>query len=178
VLFDLVPKPCYDTWVSLSNLILLIWQPIIPDINKHIGLIDTAIDDFLIRTARWTPRWFNKPKFHIILHLGSHIRCFGPASLFATEAFELFNAVIQAKSIHSNRLVPSWDIASTFAHGNRICHLLSGARALLHSVQLPDNRTNPPSISRPASNQDANIIDAREAGLWHLVGPGPLRLVQ
>lgn len=71
-------------------------------------------------------RWFNKPKFHIFLHLVEHIRRFGPAILFATEAFESFNAVIRAKSIHSNRHAPSWDIAHTFAQGNCICHLMSG----------------------------------------------------
>ena len=52
------------------------------------------IQDFLAHTARWTPCWFNKPKFHILLHLVEHIDWFGPAALFATEAFESFNAVI------------------------------------------------------------------------------------
>ena len=61
-----------------------------------------AIDYFLNCTARWTPRWFNKPKFHIVLHLPEHIRRFGPAMLFATEGFESFNAVIRSHSIHSN----------------------------------------------------------------------------
>lgn len=36
VLYDLVPPACYHAWVSLSNLIPLIWQPIIPDIEKHL----------------------------------------------------------------------------------------------------------------------------------------------
>ena len=34
--------------------------------------------------------------------------------------------MIRAKSVHSNRLSPSRDIAIAFAHGNRIRHLLSG----------------------------------------------------
>ncbi|KAF8223248.1 hypothetical protein L208DRAFT_1317782, partial [Tricholoma matsutake] len=65
-----------------------------------------------------TNRWFNKPKFHILLHLMEHIKCFGPAILFATEAFESFNAIIWAKSVHSNCHAPSQDIAQTFAQGN------------------------------------------------------------
>lgn len=76
----------------------------------------------------WTPRWFNKPKFHIILHLPANIRRFGPAVLFATETFESYNAIIRGKSVHSNRLAPSRDIAFAFAHYSRVRHLLSGGR--------------------------------------------------
>jgi hypothetical protein len=36
VLYDLVPAECYQTWVSLSNLMPLIWQPRIPNIDEHI----------------------------------------------------------------------------------------------------------------------------------------------
>lgn len=56
--------------------------------------LETAILDFMTATVRWTPRWFNKPKFHLLLHLPFHVRRFGPAILFATETFESFNAVI------------------------------------------------------------------------------------
>ena len=61
---------------------------------------------FLDCVAKWTPRWFNKPKFHIILHLTTHIHQFGPPLLFATETFESFNVVIRGFSIHSNRQAP------------------------------------------------------------------------
>ena len=36
VLYDLVPTVCFESWVSLSNLIPLIWQPVIPDIDDYI----------------------------------------------------------------------------------------------------------------------------------------------
>ena len=78
--------------------------------------------------ANWTPRWFNKPKFHIILHLVDHIYRFGPPLLFATETFESFNGVIRSFSVHSNRQAPSRDIAIAFANANRIRHLTSGAK--------------------------------------------------
>jgi hypothetical protein len=88
--------------------------------------LNTEIEGFLLRTALWTNQWFNKPKFHIFIHLTCHIRRFGPAILFATEAFESFNAIIRAKSIHSNRQAPSSDIALAFAQANQIRHLMSG----------------------------------------------------
>ncbi|KAJ3924741.1 MAG: hypothetical protein NXY57DRAFT_877711, partial [Lentinula lateritia] len=84
------------------------------------------IEQFLLYAAKWSIRWFNKPKFHILVHLPDHIRRFGPAILFATEVFESYNTVIRAKSIHSNRLAPSRDIAWAFSKQNRIRHMLSG----------------------------------------------------
>ncbi|KAJ8518506.1 hypothetical protein ONZ45_g4413 [Pleurotus djamor] len=126
VIYDFVSKECLAVWTSLSKLILLIWQPEIEDIDVFLNTLKTEINHFLLCTAQWTTCWFNEPKFHILLHLPEHIRRFGPAILFATEAFESYNAVIRAKSVHSNRHAPSRDIARAFAQGNRIRHLLSG----------------------------------------------------
>jgi hypothetical protein len=92
--------------------------------------LELSIDNFLAHVAAWTPRWFNKPKFHILLHLPSHIRRFGPAILFATEGFESYNKVIRGKSIHSNCQAPSHDISMAFAHSNRVCYLTSGGPVL------------------------------------------------
>jgi hypothetical protein len=133
-----------------------------------------------MRTEKWTPCWFNKPKFHILLHLPTHIRRFGPASLFATEPFESFNALIRAKSIHSNHLAPSHDIAIAFAHTNRVRHLLSGgchhvcrgeeSSKYLRSFKL---------LSTPAHVAASGIsFDAGEAGLWRHGAPGPLGLIK
>lgn len=117
------------------------------------ALLEKEIQNFMLCAARWTIRWFNKPKFHIFLHLVSHIRRFGPAILFATEAFESFNAVIRAKSVHSNCHAPSRDIARAFAQGNRIRHLMSGGLFLSEGH------------------------DRSHASGWRAVGPGPRRLV-
>jgi hypothetical protein len=76
--------------------------------------LEAAIHHFLNSACRVTPQWFNKPKFHVLLHLPNHIRRFGPAMLFATEGFESFNAIIRAASIHSNR------------RSNRVRHLVCG----------------------------------------------------
>lgn len=107
------------------------------------------------------------------MHLSDHIRRFGPAALFATEGFESFNAVIRAKSIHSNRQSPSRDIARAFAHGNRIRHILSGAHILI--------RTDHPDLSKQVKKlfgmPDPNIVDAGKAGIWRPIGTAPLQLV-
>ncbi|KAH9482318.1 hypothetical protein JR316_0004416 [Psilocybe cubensis] len=126
VIYDLVPQNVLAAWISLSTLVPLIWQPSIRNIDEYLIDLQNHIDDFLLKTARWTCAWFNKAKFHILLHLPEHIRRFGPAILFATEGFESFNAVIRGHSIHSNRLAPSRDIAIGFAQANRVRHLLSG----------------------------------------------------
>ncbi|KAF6758067.1 hypothetical protein DFP72DRAFT_1065314 [Ephemerocybe angulata] len=134
VLYDIVKPECYRTWLALAKLIPLVWQPEIDDVNDYTVRLTRAIDQFLLRAGDWTPAWFNKPKFHLLVHLPDHIRRFGPAILFATEAFESFNAVIRAKSVHSNRQAPSRDIARAFAKGNRVRHFLSGG---LFQVSAP-----------------------------------------
>ncbi|KAJ3920045.1 hypothetical protein F5877DRAFT_89667 [Lentinula edodes] len=110
VLYDLVPKECFEAWLSLSALIPLVWQPVINHLDEYLATLELAVDRFLDCAANWTPRWFNKPKFHIIKHLPMHIRRFGPAILYATEGFESFNAIIRDHSVHSNHQAPSRDI--------------------------------------------------------------------
>jgi hypothetical protein len=36
VIYDVISKNCYKTWISLSRLIPLVWQPIIPDIDTYV----------------------------------------------------------------------------------------------------------------------------------------------
>ncbi|KAJ7498183.1 hypothetical protein B0H11DRAFT_2383263 [Mycena galericulata] len=164
VVYDMVSADCLATWVALSKLIPLVWQPTIKNLDDHVALLTTEINHFLTCAGRWTTRWFNKPKFHILLHLPEHIRRFGPAILFATEAFESFNAIIRAKSVHSNRHAPSRDIARAFAQGNRIRHLLSAPPA--------PNQTPGTHTTRSAESKlSANKAD------WTCAGRGPLSLV-
>lgn len=86
-----------------------------------------ALNELLKATARWSLRWFNKPKFHILLHLPTHICRFGPAPFFATEGFELMNAVIRLQSVLSNCSAPSKDITSRFSYIHAVCHLVCGS---------------------------------------------------
>ncbi|KAG6835924.1 hypothetical protein H0H93_013289 [Arthromyces matolae] len=164
VLQGLVSSKCYSAWVGLANLIPLVWQPLIDNIDSHVATLDAAIQDFLLRVTIWTPRWFNKPKFHILLHLPEHIRRFGPAILFATEGFESFNAVIRAKSVHSNRQAPSRDIAKGFAQGSRIRHFMSGGPLFTREHTV-------------ANNEDSNEEPQRQHIPGATVGTGPLGII-
>ncbi|KEP45184.1 hypothetical protein V565_306420, partial [Rhizoctonia solani 123E] len=85
-----------------------------------------SINTLLETTALWSAQWFNKPKFHILLHLPEHIRRFGPATLFATETFESYNFIIRLRSIHSNRHAPSHDISRAFCRLYAVRFLVSG----------------------------------------------------
>lgn len=102
------------------------------------------------RVCVLTPQWFNKPKFHVLLHLPDHIRRFGPAMLFATEGFESFNAVIREASVHSNRHAPSRDIAAQMARRNRVRHLLSGGLFLLQP-----SKSNARAKKTPTRNESS-----------------------
>ncbi|KAJ7164737.1 hypothetical protein C8R43DRAFT_1086158 [Mycena crocata] len=156
VAYDLVSKDCLATWVTLSKLIPLIWQP---SKSFRTALLTSEINHFLTCATRWTTRWFNKPKFYIFLHLPEHIRHFWPAILFATEVFKSFNTIIRAKSVHSNRHAPSRDVAQAFVQGNRIRHLLSGGAFMQPAV----------TVAMPHLSPDKHH--------WTVAGPGPFSLV-
>jgi len=176
VLYDLVSPECFDAWHALSQVIPLIWQPHIPDIDKHIDELQARIDHFLITTARWTPQWFNKAKFHLITHLPRHIRSMGPAPLFATEAFESFNAIIRAKSVHSNRQAPSRDIAKAFAQGNRVRHLVSGGLFLMRDAFAKDSESSTSGAPTPPKSR-SDFVLAQNALQWKAAGRGPSHLI-
>ncbi|PPQ96190.1 hypothetical protein CVT26_004825 [Gymnopilus dilepis] len=161
VLYDLLSDEKLAAWVSLSKLVPLIWQPVIHGCNAHIGLLQHGIRTLLLRTARWGSRWFTEPKSHLLLHLPGHVRRFGPAMLFATEAFESCNAVFRAKSVHSNLQSPSQDIAKAFVQGNRVRHLLSGG---FFSHEHLDNSSNHPEVATRSS--------------WCQIGAGPRNVMQ
>ena len=36
VLHDIVSEPCYKTWISLANLVPLVWQPVISDMDDYL----------------------------------------------------------------------------------------------------------------------------------------------
>ncbi|KAK7007081.1 hypothetical protein R3P38DRAFT_3325555 [Favolaschia claudopus] len=170
VLYDLVSAECLETWQALSKLVPLIWQPEIKNVENYVALVTKEIEHFLLCAAKWTTRWFDKPKFHILLHLPAHIRRFGPAILFATEAFESFNAIIRAKSVHSNRHAPSRDIAHAFAQGNRIRHLLSGGLFVLKEADL--------AVEDSSGGNTTRFVFVPERTAWKSIGEGPRRLVQ
>jgi hypothetical protein len=94
--------------------------------------------------------------------------------LFATEAFESFNAVIRAKSVHSNRLAPSRDIAIAFAHNNRVRHLLSGGRHLFRDNDQSRKYSDP---FKSLADDGTFSIHAGMAGIWRQVPTEAISLV-
>ncbi|KAL1669170.1 hypothetical protein GGF50DRAFT_21913, partial [Schizophyllum commune] len=126
ILPGLVPDVVYDAWLALCHLCPLLFQPTISNIDAYLLRLQEAIDDFLATTALWNTQWFNKPKFHILLHAPAHIARLGPAPLASTEGYESFNHVIRCRSVHSPRHAPSKDIAEAFSWLHAVRHLLSG----------------------------------------------------
>ncbi|KAJ7348328.1 hypothetical protein DFH08DRAFT_1000016 [Mycena albidolilacea] len=130
VLYGVIPQTHYDGWVTLCNLAPLMFLPVIEHLPTYIERLKNAVFDFLAATALWNTQWFNKPKFHLFVHLTNHIPRFGPLILYATESFESFNLVIRLRSIHSSKHAPSVDIASAFSQLHAIRHLVSGGYVL------------------------------------------------
>ncbi|KAJ7502053.1 hypothetical protein B0H11DRAFT_1712975, partial [Mycena galericulata] len=181
VLQGLLPEDKIHAWAALSVVVTLVWQPHIKNLDHYISDLERAIDHFLDCTCRLTLNWFNKPKFHVILHLPAHIRRFGPAMLFATEGFESFNAIIRTCSVHSNRHAPSRDIATRMARGNRLRHLLSGG-FFRQNVQpapmtIPRGQTRPsePTLGTPWMSIPLSELKGTR---WVTAGTGALSLLQ
>ncbi|KAH8913947.1 hypothetical protein BT69DRAFT_1233704, partial [Atractiella rhizophila] len=75
--------------------------------------LQAAIAFFLDSTATLTTQWFNKRKFHLLVHLVDNVHRFGVPINYATEKFESYNGVL--RSIFSNHQAPGVDIAASFA---------------------------------------------------------------
>ncbi|THV04279.1 hypothetical protein K435DRAFT_817010 [Dendrothele bispora CBS 962.96] len=172
VLKEFVMDDCYQTWIALSKLVPLIWQPEIDNLDVYLTTLKAEIEHFLLCTARWTVRWFNKPKFHILVHLPDHIRQFGPAMLFATETFESYNAIIRSKNI-----------AISFAKQNCIRHMLSGG-PFLDREMLKLDPDNDKKFHNPALPQWERVTQVQQyfrSHQWsknHKVGPSAVDVVQ
>ncbi|QRV96926.1 hypothetical protein RhiJN_24944 [Ceratobasidium sp. AG-Ba] len=126
VLYGSIPENAYKAWLALCHLAPLAFQQEITNLQQYLPKLYKAIDLLLQATVTWSPQWFNKPKFHVLLHLPEHVERFGPAVLFATETFESYNHVIRLRSVHSNRRAPSRDIGQAFCRLYAIRFLVSG----------------------------------------------------
>ncbi|KAL7285971.1 hypothetical protein ACG7TL_001086 [Trametes sanguinea] len=117
----------------------LVNPPEIDNLPQYEGALTDAVTDFLAATALWNTQWFNKTKFHLFVHLLTHIRRFGPAIQFATETFESYNLVIRLRSVNSNKHAPSVDIARSFSHLHAIRHLAgAGVLSLVQDREFVD----------------------------------------
>ena len=92
------------------------------------------------------------------------------------ESFESFNAVIRSKSIHSNCLSPSRDIAVGFAHNHRVHHLISGGRHLFRDNEQSRKYLLSFKSLTHSSNGGKLSIHAGEAGIWYQVSSAAVSL--
>jgi hypothetical protein len=84
------------------------------------------IDDFLNVTAQCVPSiLISKSKFHFLVHLPAYICRFGPAIIFSTERYELFNHVFCLSCIYSNCKALSRDTCRVFAHQDIMKHVVT-----------------------------------------------------
>ncbi|KAI6151661.1 hypothetical protein BKA82DRAFT_3972247, partial [Pisolithus tinctorius] len=92
VIHDLVPQHVMDGWMSIGELVVLLWHTKIDNTNEYLARLSWMIEDFLNVTCICAPSiLISKPKFHFLFHLPMYIHRFGPALLFSTECYESYN---------------------------------------------------------------------------------------
>ncbi|KAH8913848.1 hypothetical protein BT69DRAFT_1185133, partial [Atractiella rhizophila] len=107
---QVIGQPFFQIWVALGRLGSLVWRPRVTDKAKYLERLEITIQYFLNTTVSLTTQWFNKRKFHLLVHLVDNVKRFGVPINFATEKFESYNGVMRLKSVHSNRQAPGKDI--------------------------------------------------------------------
>jgi hypothetical protein len=125
--FDgLIDDKWLRVWMALSQLHVRLYQRSITNLDEYCREIEFAVEQVLFCFVDLEPGWLKKPKLHVLVHLPSMVREFGPPLLYATERFESHNSNIRDRSIHSNRAAPSRDIALGFRQLDTLRHLVSG----------------------------------------------------
>ncbi|KAF7341642.1 hypothetical protein MSAN_02061900 [Mycena sanguinolenta] len=152
VLYGIIPPSHYEGWVALCKLAPLIFQPVIEHLPTYL--------------------WFNKPKFHLFVHLVYHIPRFGPLILYATESFESYNLVIRLRSIHSTKHAPSLDIGTAFSHLHAIRHLISGGFVLSDTdgSQIPPRQAGSEVLALLKDEEFLGFMSM--SGLWDISRSG------
>ncbi|KAL0056975.1 hypothetical protein AAF712_016408, partial [Marasmius tenuissimus] len=127
LIYNLVPSKVLDAWTIIGELVVLVWHTEIEDLEDYLCKLSTTIQAFLNITAECSPSILvSKPKFHFLVHLPAYIRRFGPALIFSTERYELFNHVFRLSCIYSNRQAPSRDSCRAFASQDTTKHIVTG----------------------------------------------------
>ncbi|KAK0444176.1 hypothetical protein EV421DRAFT_1903287 [Armillaria borealis] len=160
ILKDFVEDDCYQTWLALSKLVPLIWQPEIDNLEAYITLLQKEIDYFLHCMAQWTCRWFNKPKFHILVHLPEHIRHFGPAMLLLPRRLSLSMQLFDQKC-------------------NRVQHLFSRGLFLLRDHVDVKHALTPQKkdMLRPTPSATCQAPFSKDKRMWVRLGRSALAIV-
>ncbi|KAI6141210.1 hypothetical protein BKA82DRAFT_3954999, partial [Pisolithus tinctorius] len=86
VIHDLILQTVIDGWMTLGELVVLLWHTKIDHIEVYLAWLTQMIEDFLNVTAICAPSiLITKLKFHFLIHLPTYICHFGPAIIFSTE---------------------------------------------------------------------------------------------
>lgn len=132
VFFQFMNEQQKELWRALCRLAPYVFQTHISNMEVYLKELEILVDHLLLQLMNSNARWFNKPKFHMLVHLVHSIERFGPASLFATEKFESFNSILRNYSVHSNRQHPGKDLAVSFSNFQCLRAILSGAYLYNH----------------------------------------------
>ncbi|THU88819.1 hypothetical protein K435DRAFT_729596 [Dendrothele bispora CBS 962.96] len=124
---DLVTPAEFEVIKAVGELGAMLWVPEINDMNQYTKDLEVRIGNVLDAFAAVDPNKITvKIKLHLLSHLTSDCRRYGPAIHNSTEIFECFNAVFRMCSILSNHQAPSRDISRKIASMDRLKHMLSG----------------------------------------------------
>ncbi|SJL18296.1 uncharacterized protein ARMOST_21882 [Armillaria ostoyae] len=124
---DIVTPAQFRLIKAAGALGALLWVPEIENMAQYLKDLDTLIGNVLDAFGDVDPsKILIKIKLHLLPHLLSDIRRFGPAIRNSTEVFECYNAIFRLCSIYSNHQAPSRDIALKFCGMDRLRHMISG----------------------------------------------------
>ncbi|THV06317.1 hypothetical protein K435DRAFT_645468 [Dendrothele bispora CBS 962.96] len=124
---DLTTPAEFQVVKTVGELGAMLWVPEIDNMDQYLTDLEVRIGNVLDAFAAVDPNKITcKIKLHLLSHLISDCRRYGPAIHNSTETFECFNAIFRMCSILSNHQAPSRDIARKFTSMDRLKHILSG----------------------------------------------------
>ncbi|KII84492.1 hypothetical protein PLICRDRAFT_179320 [Plicaturopsis crispa FD-325 SS-3] len=124
---DLVTPDEFILIKALGSLGAMLWVHEIENMDEYTADLEVLIGNVLDAFGTLDPaKVLKKMKLHILPHLIEDVKRFGPTIRKSTEIFECFNAIFRLRSVLSNHLAPSRDIASKFISMDRLKHILSG----------------------------------------------------
>ncbi|KAL9935050.1 hypothetical protein V8E36_006126 [Tilletia maclaganii] len=126
---ELAPRRLLKAWSAMARLCKAVSAPHFAryEYEECVEEVENALLGVYQTIADIAPLSIpTRPKFHILSHLASNIRAFGPAVNFNTERFEAFNSPIREASIHSNRQAPSRDILARMQDQEMLRHIVTG----------------------------------------------------
>ncbi|KAK0467035.1 uncharacterized protein EV420DRAFT_1636068 [Desarmillaria tabescens] len=133
---DIVTPAQFNLVKAAGALGALLWVHEIENMDEYLKDLETLIGNVLDAFGDVEPsKILIKVKLHLLPHLISDIRRFGPAIRNSTEVFECYNAIFRLCSIYSNHQAPSRDIAIKFSGMDRLKHLISGGYYWSNSSQ-------------------------------------------